>query len=39
MTKVALSSDPSSWRITLADPPLHILDIAMLRELRDAGEH
>jgi len=29
-------SDARSYRITLADPPLHILDIAMLEELRDA---
>jgi cyclohexa-1,5-dienecarbonyl-CoA hydratase len=36
MPKVALSSDENAWRITLSDPPLHILDIAMLAELRDA---
>jgi cyclohexa-1,5-dienecarbonyl-CoA hydratase len=36
MTKIALSSDENAWRITLSDPPLHILDIAMLEELRDA---
>ena len=36
MSKIALSSDASAWRITLSDPPLHILDIAMLEELRDA---
>jgi len=29
-------SDPHAYRITLADPPLHILDVAMLGELRDA---
>ena len=29
-------SDPRAYRITLADPPLHILDVAMLGELRDA---
>jgi len=34
--KIALSSDANAWRITLDDPPLHILDIAMLEELRDA---
>jgi cyclohexa-1,5-dienecarbonyl-CoA hydratase len=36
MPKVALSSDANAWRITLSDPPLHILDIVMLEELRDA---
>ncbi len=36
MAKIALSSDANAWRITLSDPPLHILDIAMLEELRDA---
>jgi enoyl-CoA hydratase/carnithine racemase len=36
MTKIALSSDENAWRITLSDPPLHILDMAMLEELRDA---
>ena len=34
--KIDFTSDASSWRITLADPPLHILDIAMLNDLRDA---
>jgi cyclohexa-1,5-dienecarbonyl-CoA hydratase len=34
--KIAFTSDASSYRITLADPPLNILDIAMLNELRDA---
>jgi len=34
--KINLTNDANSWRITLADPPLHILDIAMLRDLRDA---
>jgi cyclohexa-1,5-dienecarbonyl-CoA hydratase len=34
--KIDFTSDASSYRITLADPPLHILDIAMLKELRDA---
>jgi cyclohexa-1,5-dienecarbonyl-CoA hydratase len=36
MAKVTLSSDANAWRITLSDPPLHILDLAMLEELRDA---
>ena len=34
--KIDFTSDANSWRITLADPPLHILDIAMLTDLRDA---
>jgi cyclohexa-1,5-dienecarbonyl-CoA hydratase len=34
--KIGFTSDANSYRITLADPPLHILDIAMLYELRDA---
>ena len=36
MPKIALSSDANAWRITLSDPPLHILDLAMLEALRDA---
>src|SRR6266849_4257975 len=36
MAKIAFSSDAHSYRITLSDPPLHILDLAMLEELRDA---
>jgi cyclohexa-1,5-dienecarbonyl-CoA hydratase len=36
MPKISFSSDANSYRITLADPPLNILDIAMLEELRDA---
>jgi len=36
MPRIALSADANAWRITLDDPPLHILDIAMLEELRDA---
>jgi cyclohexa-1,5-dienecarbonyl-CoA hydratase len=36
MPKIALSSDDHAWRITLSDPPLHILDIEMLGELREA---
>src|SRR5258707_9758510 len=34
--KIDFTSDANSYRITLADPPLHILDIAMLTELCDA---
>lgn len=36
MPKISFSSDANAYRITLADPPLHILDVAMLEELRDA---
>ena len=36
MTKIAVSSDANAYRITLADPPLNILDISMLMELREA---
>jgi cyclohexa-1,5-dienecarbonyl-CoA hydratase len=36
MSKVAFSTDDHSYRIALDDPPLHILDIAMLEELSDA---
>ena len=36
MPKIAFSSDHSAYPITHADPPLHILDIAMLQELREA---
>lgn len=36
MPKLQLTSDEHAWRITLDDPPLHILDIAMLDELRNA---
>ena len=36
MPKILFSSDANSYRITLADPPLNILDLAMLEELRDA---
>jgi cyclohexa-1,5-dienecarbonyl-CoA hydratase len=38
MPKILFSSDAHSYRITLDDPPLHILDIAMLEELRGAIE-
>ena len=34
--KIEFTSDSNSCRITLADPPLNILDIEMLTELRDA---
>jgi len=34
--KIELTNDANAWRITLNDPPLNILDIAMLEELRDA---
>ncbi len=36
MAKIEYRSDANAHRITLNDPPLHILDIAMLEELRDA---
>ncbi len=36
MTKIRFTSDQHSYRITLDDPPLHILDMAMLEELREA---
>jgi cyclohexa-1,5-dienecarbonyl-CoA hydratase len=36
MPKIAFSSDANAYRITLSDPPLNILDITMLEELRDA---
>ena len=36
MPKITFSSDANAYRITLADPPLNILDIAMLEELREA---
>jgi cyclohexa-1,5-dienecarbonyl-CoA hydratase len=36
MPKIAFTSDDTSYRVTLADPPLHILDIALLEELRGA---
>src|SRR3954452_23523498 len=35
-TTLAMTVDDHAYRITLADPPLNILDIAMLNELRDA---
>lgn len=36
MPKIVCTSEANAYRITLADPPLHILDISMLEELRDA---
>ena len=36
MPKILFSADDNAYRITLNDPPLHILDIGMLAELRDA---
>ena len=36
MPKITVSSDANAYRITLADPPLNILDIGMLKELREA---
>ena len=36
MSKITFSSDANAYRITLNDPPLNILDVAMLEELRDA---
>ena len=36
MPKIRFTSDDHAYRITLDDPPLHILDIAMLEELRSA---
>src|SRR6266540_3458363 len=36
MPKIEFAADANAYRITLNDPPLNILDIAMLEELRDA---
>ncbi len=36
MAKIRLHSDDKLHRLTLADPPLNILDIEMLGEMRDA---
>ena len=36
MTKVTFTSSDNAHRITLNDPPLHILDLTMLEDLRDA---
>jgi cyclohexa-1,5-dienecarbonyl-CoA hydratase len=35
MPKIELTRDANAYRVTLTDPPLHILDIALLEELRD----
>jgi cyclohexa-1,5-dienecarbonyl-CoA hydratase len=34
--KLTVSSDANAYRITLNDPPLHILDVQLLEELREA---
>ncbi|HEV2720666.1 MAG TPA: enoyl-CoA hydratase/isomerase family protein [Thermoanaerobaculia bacterium] len=36
MSKISVSENEHAYRITLNDPPLNILDIEMLEELRDA---
>ena len=36
MPKIEVRTDDNAYRITLNDPPLNILDISMLEELRDA---
>ncbi|MCU1350656.1 MAG: enoyl-CoA hydratase/carnithine racemase [Acidobacteria bacterium] len=36
MPKITVSSNEQSYRITLNDPPLHILDVELLGEMRDA---
>src|SRR5258705_2407280 len=36
MPKLEVTRDANAYLITLADPPLHILDLALLEELRDA---
>jgi cyclohexa-1,5-dienecarbonyl-CoA hydratase len=36
MPKIEFAVDANAYRLTLNDPPLHILDISMLEELRDA---
>jgi len=36
MPKIEVTAEANAYRITLSDPPLHILDITMLEELRDA---
>ncbi len=36
MPKIEFTTEKNAYRITLNDPPLHILDISMLEELRDA---
>ena len=36
MPKITVSADENAYRITLSDPPLHILDLEMLGELKGA---
>lgn len=36
MAKIQFAVDPNAYRIKLNDPPLHILDIALLADLKDA---
>jgi cyclohexa-1,5-dienecarbonyl-CoA hydratase len=36
MSKLQVRTEANAYRITLSDPPLHILDITLLEELRDA---
>jgi cyclohexa-1,5-dienecarbonyl-CoA hydratase len=36
MPKIDFAAEGNAYRITLNDPPLHILDIAILEEFRDA---
>jgi cyclohexa-1,5-dienecarbonyl-CoA hydratase len=36
MSKIDFATEPHAYRITLNDPPLHILDIALLEEVRTA---
>jgi cyclohexa-1,5-dienecarbonyl-CoA hydratase len=36
MPKISITADDHAYRITLDDPPLNILDIEMLEQLRDA---
>jgi cyclohexa-1,5-dienecarbonyl-CoA hydratase len=36
MSKIEFAAEANTYRITLNDPPLHILDIALLDELRNA---
>src|SRR6266550_5248052 len=36
MPKIEFATDANAYRVTLNDPPLNIMDIGMLEELRDA---
>ena len=36
MSKIEFATDANAYRVTLNDPPLNIMDITMLEELRDA---